>query len=85
MAYFKHRNLIVEALQFQPDKYLDTPQPFINAYEQGVDGIVGIIIQGTKKILVYPNDWIMYGAKSKRFVICDEVFKEFFELVNEGN
>lgn len=77
MPYFQHRGLIVEAEQFDPKT--ETPPPFVDDIEIRGKIICGTIKTDDKTLVVQPTDWVVYGRNSKRFVIKDNAFREFFQ------
>lgn len=85
MPYFRHRDLIVEAHQYNPKGPKQPPPPFLDDIIVRDRVICGKIVSGPRELIVQPTDWVVYGRKSKRYVIKDDSFKEFFENVAGQN
>lgn len=82
MSYFKHKRLIVEAIQFLPDEKNEEFPRFVDTLHTEQSGtILGSIQCGENKVFVYPGDFIVYGEDEKRFVIKEDAFEMFFEQV----
>lgn len=82
MSFYKPKDSIVEALQFNPEKD-EIPEGIKIDRIQNTSSVAVVTTPGGE-IFVYPGDWVLYDREGLiRAVLKDKNFKSMFERLGK--